>query len=513
MNKNIISKIKNKLLTTRSQIHIFKNFHFLSIMIIFILGFFVRVYDISKSSYWLDEGFTVNAILNIINTGSLQLKSGFVYDCAMYCYPTSLIVRIFGESELSFRILSTIFGTLIIFLFYYYLRKIFDQKVALLTSFLIAFSSIHIAWSQDARWYTEFAFFFWLAVFSYYKALEDKTLKYIVLTTLFTCFAIFTHKLALLLPFIFILHLLITKRIKVFQFLFIAVSIIGLDYITGLRFIASILNAFDFSFVLPFYTNYYLITYLPFVILSIYGFFVNQKSREFCSLMLIILTIYFLSLGLLNNDVFYRYMFHLTPVMFILSSVTLAHVLDKLKNLSSKFFVATFISLLYLISPYSLNISRKSSDNRFLESDSKYTKMFSSDKHYYSYTPEPDWRKAYLYISGNLKSDEIVISSAPVMSKIYLGYPGLGLPLKHLGSGIQSEITKDDKDIYTNATIIKDLNELKKIQSDSDGYLILDYMASNGRIDSEILEYIKSNMELVLSEERNQFSKIWIYKF
>ena len=133
-------------------------------------GGFLRVQALSASPYWMDEGYTINAVLGILEHGTQTLDSGQTYACPMYCYPTAAIAKTFGENAFSYRILAALAGTLFIVVIYFAGAQLFGPVVGLLAAFFATFSYWQIAWSRQARWYTLFEVFIWLAIISFYKA-------------------------------------------------------------------------------------------------------------------------------------------------------------------------------------------------------------------------------------------------------------------------------------------------------------------------------------------------------
>jgi uncharacterized membrane protein len=80
-------------------------------------------------------------------------------------------VAIFGNSEISLRIPSIIFGLATIYMIYLIGKKIFSEKTGLLTSILLATSGLAIYYSQEARMYMMAAF---LVSAAFYLFLERK---------------------------------------------------------------------------------------------------------------------------------------------------------------------------------------------------------------------------------------------------------------------------------------------------------------------------------------------------
>ena len=186
----------------------------LAIIIIIIFGFLLRYKNLASQSYWMDEGYTINAVLSIRDNNSLVLDSGERYNCQTYCYPTYWISTIFGENAFSYRLFSVLAGILLIPLVYFLIKKVINRKVAFLSSFFLALSYFEIAWSRQARWYTLFSLLFFCAIYFIYKAVETKKWQYHALSVGTILLAIFTHSLGILLPFIYLIYLLVDSYKK-----------------------------------------------------------------------------------------------------------------------------------------------------------------------------------------------------------------------------------------------------------------------------------------------------------
>ena len=81
-------------------------------------GAFLRFENLGRQSYWMDEGYTVNAVISGMQNGTDHLASildsGSRYFCPIYCIPTQGIVSVLGSNPISFRLLAAICGVLVI---------------------------------------------------------------------------------------------------------------------------------------------------------------------------------------------------------------------------------------------------------------------------------------------------------------------------------------------------------------------------------------------------------------
>ncbi len=80
--------------------------------------------------------------------------------------------KLFKDTEFSVRFLPLIFGLASLPLAYEVAKRTFDQKVALLTCFLLAISPVHIWYSTEARPYAGMMFFLLLALLAFQKLMD-----------------------------------------------------------------------------------------------------------------------------------------------------------------------------------------------------------------------------------------------------------------------------------------------------------------------------------------------------
>src|SRR3989338_7908586 len=132
---------------------------------ILVLAFFLRVLNLSQS-LWLDEAIQVMAV----STRSLQslLTEYMVYDFHPPLYSLLLYVwtALFGTSEAVVRFPSVLTGVGTVYLVYLIGKLLWDEKTWFVSAFLIALSSYHIYYSQEARMYALATFF--VALSSYF---------------------------------------------------------------------------------------------------------------------------------------------------------------------------------------------------------------------------------------------------------------------------------------------------------------------------------------------------------
>ena len=191
------------------------------IVSLFVLFFLIlRGYGIEHSSLWIDEGYSINASLSILEKGVPILDSeSFYRQGILYNYISAGLMALFGFDAFSpttARIPALFFGILSIFSLFLLAKKLFNRNIALLSSLLLGFSTWHIAWSQQARGYTGLMFFTLLSFYFLYIFLEDrKPFALFFFTLSFLC-AYLSHTIAFIfIPsflIIFIAHTILNSK-------------------------------------------------------------------------------------------------------------------------------------------------------------------------------------------------------------------------------------------------------------------------------------------------------------
>lgn len=467
----------------------------------------------------MDEGYTVNAVMSISEHGSTILDSVQNYSCPTYCYPTAYLVDLLGNSPSSYRLLSVLAGLLFIIAIFLIAKRFYNRNIALLTSFFITFSYWQIAWSRQARWYTLFSLLFWLSIYFFYQSLYSDKNKYlnISLTAIFMVLAVLTHGLGYLLPLIFIGWILIDqifiqKKFSWRKSLVVIVSgavIMWLfNFISNIDVISYLFSNLNLHYVLPYYLNFYLRTYWLFILFAIFAFFSrNNTYKKEIYFLLFILCAYLVPLSFFTNIVHYRYMFHLTPIFFMLGSIGILGVYKDIKPMYGKVILWLIVLGLFVTVAGGVFIPQT---HYFLESDNP--SALGSRLHY-AYTPQPNWNGAYAFIKANKTVGDITISSHPQFNKIFLGEAGYWIKYNYLGFDDKAEYSHDDREYYVGAKIIDNLLELQTTAVTSHGFIVFDFMSIDGRIPQDIQDYIMTNLTLVFHEKTNEYSEVWVYKF
>lgn len=496
--------------------------------VIILLGaIFLRFYDLGSQSYWMDEGYTVNAILSISEHGNSILDSGQDYFCPLYCYPTAYIAGIFGQNSITYRFFSAIFGSLLVLAIYLMMKRMFARHTALLASFFVAFSYWQIAWSRQARWYTMLTLLFWLAIYCFYQFLRSESGKkrvvYFFSAATVSALAVLTHRIAYLLAPIFLIlfiikaysersRMKISKKSVIIGTLLVISAVFIPELILDFGITKALISKIGVYYELPYYLSFFLVNYWLFILLSFYAYFEAPESQKIKYIALgLPFVVYLLAFSFFTNIVHYRYL--LAPVLglYLLGS---AGAVDIFRKIWQKYKVMAVLFMTAVIALFFISGQGVWRPLPFyaLESDTSLRSL--GDRPYWGYTPQPNFNGAYQIIADNLKPEEIVISSHPQFNKIFLRQPGYWIRYDYLGFENRVKIVdNNDREYYAGAKVIDDLAELKQLVSSTHGYIVFDWMSITGRIDPEIIGYIRSAFKQAYFNEVNKYSKIWVYRF
>lgn len=154
------------------------------------VGGFLRFYKIGVRSIWLDEAITAQVSSQNIWDIILNRASTGIHP-PLYFISMHFWIKLFGDSEVSIRSFSAIFGVLCIYLIYKIASKIFDKTTGIISSFLFSLSPFYIYFGQEARMYPMVTFFVLLSILSLLKGIENR--KNLILLTVSNILALYTH--------------------------------------------------------------------------------------------------------------------------------------------------------------------------------------------------------------------------------------------------------------------------------------------------------------------------------
>jgi len=199
------------------------------LLFLIILGFILRIYQLSIQSFWLDEAISSIAAVALMQNGLPVLPSGIVYNRAILnTFLISTSFNLFGINEFAARLPSVLFGTLTIFLVYLMGLKWGNRRIAIIAAILVAFSVWEIAWSRQARMYQQLQFFYLLSLFTFYEFTNNKSIKWLILLAFSVIGAVLSHVFGYILIIVFLVYL-VTSTLK--EHKNVSIGKIGINHI------------------------------------------------------------------------------------------------------------------------------------------------------------------------------------------------------------------------------------------------------------------------------------------
>ena len=189
--------------------------YLLVILLIIVLGSFLRIYNIGDESFWIDEGSVVmslryyNGIEILKNTyfqGNVlpDYYTGTT-DLPVYYYTLYYWAKLFSTSEVSLRMYSALFGILSIIFVFFITKELFGKKNAMLSSFLFSLSIPAIVLSQQARGYNIHLFLSLVSTYFLIKSIKGNKNYYWGMYIVSTLIGLYTY---MLFEFVLIFHML-----------------------------------------------------------------------------------------------------------------------------------------------------------------------------------------------------------------------------------------------------------------------------------------------------------------
>lgn len=468
----------------------------LFLVILILIGFFFRVYNLDTQGYWIDEGFTYMQMEAIHEHGYPLLDSGNIEVKDMLLPYLLQIVRIFGTNPFWLRFLSAIFGTMTIYVVFLLARYLWDRTVGLFAAFLITFSYWHIAWSRQLRPYTLLVLliFATLLALALYEKTEKK--RYLVWALFWMAGVIFSKSAGILILIPFVMYLILRKH---YLFGLVAASILGVAVFVFRSMLISNLGLLKIN-----YSDYYLLGYFwqyfgIMFFLAITGWFLAIKNEKHNWRIHAVSGVFFVTAVIFFSFFVYinqrRYLFFITPLLFMYAAYALALISRSRKKYA---FIMALMIVFDSFTTKSLIFIPK--------------KTFALE----DYTPQPNFKKAYREIEKEMQDSDCVASPYPYMDKIYLGKSTWALPISYTGRD-EDSTGQNDKEHYSGTRMLyKRKNPIESYLTSSINdctatYFVIDAMAKS-RINKKMLDYLMKNGKVILRDDVNLAQAIWVYK-
>jgi 4-amino-4-deoxy-L-arabinose transferase-like glycosyltransferase len=182
------------------------------LIILTIIAFLLRFYNLGFNSLWLDEASTLSMSKESFETIWITTLSGDFHPPLFHW--VEHIMLVFGQSEVILRFIPALLGSLTIPLFYFIGKEFRDRNVGLICAALLTVSYFGIFYSQEAYSYSMVLFVFSLVLIFYFRALRTDETSQWLLFGLFSALAVWTHYYVLIGLFVIYLHIIFTIREK-----------------------------------------------------------------------------------------------------------------------------------------------------------------------------------------------------------------------------------------------------------------------------------------------------------
>lgn len=141
-------------------------------------GLVLRLYKLTYSSIWHDEGYTM-WLLRYNFKEIIERTARDVHPPGYYLIAKPW-VAVFGDSVFTIRFLSLLFSVGIIYLVYKIIKEIWSKEAAFWASLFVALSPFMIRFGQEARMYGVVAFFTTLATYYLVKYIKEGKSLYLL---------------------------------------------------------------------------------------------------------------------------------------------------------------------------------------------------------------------------------------------------------------------------------------------------------------------------------------------
>ena len=169
---------------------------------ILILSAALRVYRINDRDFWYDEAFTGIAVRERFH----DMMAMIINDVhpPLYYLAAKFFSAPFNYSVFGIRLFSAVFGVLGVWAIYLFTKELFDRRIALWASLIIAISPFAIQYSQEARMYVMLVFLITIAAYFFIRALKTDQMGYFLLWGIFTGLACLTHYMGLIFSVVYL---------------------------------------------------------------------------------------------------------------------------------------------------------------------------------------------------------------------------------------------------------------------------------------------------------------------
>ena len=483
------------------------------LIIIILLGAFLRFYKLGEISFNSDEFLDINSSYAYAQTGIWQnwdfnfgkVNAENVFKARderawIYKIQVAQLFKILPPTEAVARAISVLWGAFSIILIFF-AAKYFSKKneIGLISVFLFAVSISGIIFDRTLRMYAMFFAVFLAFSWLLFKLLEEKyqgenkflkyfwdktelNLIYLIPVVILGIISLLTHQLTANILFIFIFYAIIQVALKIkdkksyVDKYFVGLIILIVGYIGGLIFMPEKLYSYTkelelfkdhYSYLSKIFFDYNnAILALIFLVLGIYYLYKKQNlKKESLWLATSFLGTLFLAVFIWDRNAGNQYIFFVQSfeIMLIASGIYYLAVFLR-ENISShkdKVFLSVIILSLILLPNYGYFFQNNNTYNQTSESES------------------PDFRKIFSYFEKNRSSQDVLIT------RKFRNYYWSGAKVKLFDFG--GELAEEKLS----------LEQLKKISSENASGWFIFTDNDESYINNDAITYAEKNFEKI----------------
>ncbi len=211
--------------------------YLLAVTVIVLLGFFLRFSGLDKSGgFWLDEAYCWYGAKLSFPFGILEHLYNKDLHAPFYFFVLHFWMKLFGEADLTLKLLSVAFGTLNIPVFYFIGKELKSQKGGLTAAAFAAVNSLLIYYSQEVKFYSFIALLASLSLLFVLKAVNNPSKKNYIGLAMVNAAILYTFTIGFLFIAIeaFVFGIYIYKKhpenLKNFAFSYLASALFFIPY-------------------------------------------------------------------------------------------------------------------------------------------------------------------------------------------------------------------------------------------------------------------------------------------
>lgn len=308
---------------------------------ILIVGFLLRSYKLNETFVFSSEfGNNLLAVKNALELRHLPLvgpptSHPWLYFGPLYYWILAIILPAFKFNLLAGAWLGVLVGTAVIVFNYYFIEKISNRKVAIISSLIIAVSPLWIKFARDARFFSFVLLPFYPLLYSLYNIWQKRKVNLFLVGLTFGLFFHFHYSPIIFTIPLFAVLLLRRKYFNIKDYL---------KFISG--FILSLLTILVYDFKNGFQMTTKLIMWIPYRILGFIGIVDKNSFTKESAVKGLDTFFTFIGKGFLNYN--NLRLFVVGIFIIILVNETL-RVLKKKGSFLENFSVLTFFSGIFAI--------------------------------------------------------------------------------------------------------------------------------------------------------------------